>query len=345
MIRTNVYKFSGAKSLTEVAAFSELLADKDGKLKPFNEFKKDIEGLHGLYNEAYLQTEYNTAVAEIQMAGKWLDFGLMGDPWLEYRTMGDDRVRPEHALLEGLTLRMSDPAWDSIYPPNDWNCRCTVVAVDEPNKSADRDLDSIIREAVPNEIFRNNTGKTGIVFEDDHPYFQSLEGIKELDAVKNYGMQTVDKIMTSGKARPLPEHIDTVADYYVWWKEMVRAKGINDTDFALKDGLNNVVVFDAAEGPNKTSFFRDHINRKPGEDRYEYATNLVATLQQPNEIWAKYKGSVITTSYVRYYDDYPYVLVTENDGETIKAVNFYRADRSVNARDLDKRRKGILIKK
>lgn len=48
---------------------------------------------------------------------------------LQYRTQKDDKVRPEHAALDGVTLPPSDPFWAEFYPPNGWNCRCTVVQV------------------------------------------------------------------------------------------------------------------------------------------------------------------------------------------------------------------------
>ena len=31
-------------------------------------------------------------------------------------------MRPEHAALDRITLPMSDPFWESYYPPNGWNC-------------------------------------------------------------------------------------------------------------------------------------------------------------------------------------------------------------------------------
>lgn len=57
------------------------------------------------------------------MAAKWEKFEEDGDRYnLQYRTAGDDKVRPEHAALNGVTLPMSDPFWESYYPPNGWNC-------------------------------------------------------------------------------------------------------------------------------------------------------------------------------------------------------------------------------
>lgn len=64
------------------------------------------------------------------MAAKWEQFEEDGDRYfLQYRTQNDSKVRPEHAALHGVTLPITDPFWETYYPPNGWNCRCTVVQV------------------------------------------------------------------------------------------------------------------------------------------------------------------------------------------------------------------------
>jgi SPP1 gp7 family putative phage head morphogenesis protein len=50
-------------------------------------------------------------------------------PFWQYFTVGDDRVRLEHAVLDGFVARADDPVWNKIYPPNGFNCRCIVVAL------------------------------------------------------------------------------------------------------------------------------------------------------------------------------------------------------------------------
>jgi len=47
----------------------------------------------------------------------------------EYVTVGDDRVRPNHAALDGLRLPIDHPRWKEILPPNGWNCRCSTVPI------------------------------------------------------------------------------------------------------------------------------------------------------------------------------------------------------------------------
>jgi uncharacterized protein with gpF-like domain len=50
-------------------------------------------------------------------------------PYWQYWTVGDLRVRPGHAELDGFTARAIDPVWRRIYPPWDFNCRCSVVPI------------------------------------------------------------------------------------------------------------------------------------------------------------------------------------------------------------------------
>ena len=51
------------------------------------------------------------------------------EPWWEYRSFGDARVRDTHAALDGVILAHDDKFWDTHYPPWDWGCRCIVIGV------------------------------------------------------------------------------------------------------------------------------------------------------------------------------------------------------------------------
>ena len=63
-----------------------------------------------------------------------------------YRTMQDDRVRPEHALLDGVALPKTDPFWQTHTPPLGWNCRCLTYAVDQ------KGIDKLEAAGVPVQI-------------------------------------------------------------------------------------------------------------------------------------------------------------------------------------------------
>lgn len=50
-------------------------------------------------------------------------------PYFQYLSMDDDRVRPSHRAMSGRVYRHDDPIWRTHYPPNGFNCRCTVRAL------------------------------------------------------------------------------------------------------------------------------------------------------------------------------------------------------------------------
>lgn len=50
-------------------------------------------------------------------------------PHGQYHTAGDDRVRAEHAAMEGIIKPLDDPFWGSWTPPCDMGCRCTMTTI------------------------------------------------------------------------------------------------------------------------------------------------------------------------------------------------------------------------
>lgn len=73
---------------------------------------------------------FDTNMRSAHMAGRWaqLQAGKARRPFLQYRTAGDARVRPQHRAWNGLIYPVDDAFWQTHYPPNGWGCRCTVRA-------------------------------------------------------------------------------------------------------------------------------------------------------------------------------------------------------------------------
>src|SRR5690606_26886793 len=119
-------RFSAGKTLAQVQALNEAFR----KAKTFDIFQTNARQIGDVFSKRWLQTEYDTAVLVGESTATY--HSLMKDvesfPYWEYRTVGDDRVRRDHADLDGLILPANDPLWQKIYPPNGWNCRCYVVA-------------------------------------------------------------------------------------------------------------------------------------------------------------------------------------------------------------------------
>lgn len=184
-LENNAFVFSGFKTFHALREVGLSMLTEKGDVKPFNDFLKDVRRINARYNHNYLYAEYNHALAAAQMAAKWNGFEQDGDRYLlQYRTAGDDRVREEHAVLNGTTLPASDPFWDSFTPPNGWNCRCQVVQV-RRNKYPLSDSGHAIELGMEctsgpkRSIFRYNPGKSLQLFPPKHPYYKAPKEVEE----------------------------------------------------------------------------------------------------------------------------------------------------------------------
>ncbi|WP_301758929.1 phage minor head protein, partial [uncultured Muribaculum sp.] len=129
LTRSN-YIFSSMKAFHELHEAFPSLIDENGDRKSFERFLSDVRKIDATYNANYLRVEYNFVAASANMAARWEAFALDGDRYnLQYRTQRDDKVRPDHAALDRITLPIDDSFWEDFYPPNGWNCRCSCVQV------------------------------------------------------------------------------------------------------------------------------------------------------------------------------------------------------------------------
>ncbi len=170
------YIFSGMKAFHELNEAFPSLLDENGNRKPFERFLDDVRKIDSTYNSNYLRAEYNFVQSSATMAAKWEKFMEDGDRYyLQYRTAKDGRVRPEHAALHGVTLPVTDSFWEEYYPPNGWNCRCSVVQVRKskyPETPHDEAM-ALGEEALQRDskgIFHFNAGKEQKTVPDYNPY-------------------------------------------------------------------------------------------------------------------------------------------------------------------------------
>jgi SPP1 gp7 family putative phage head morphogenesis protein len=177
-LKNNGFQFSAAKTFQQVKEMSDFILDENGNLRNFGDYEAKAREIFGKYNKEWLKTEIAQASNSAQMASKWLEIEKDKDflPYLRYVTAGDARVRPDHAPLDGIIKRVDDDFWDTFYPPNGWNCRCTVLqeaeAVETPNSE-------IKTPEIP-ESMKVNVGKQKVLFGPEHPYYIVSPQFEEL---------------------------------------------------------------------------------------------------------------------------------------------------------------------
>lgn len=195
LTRSN-YIFSGIKTFHELNEAFPSLLDENGERKSFERFLNDVQKIDSTYNGNYLRAEYNFVQASAEMASKWEAFMEDGDRYnLQYRTQHDSKVRPEHAELHGVTLPPSDSFWEEYYPPNGWNCRCTVVQVRKSKYPTTPHDEAVSRgEAALQRdtkgMFRFNPGIEQKTVPDYNPY--TIKRCKDCDIASKLASTILD---------------------------------------------------------------------------------------------------------------------------------------------------------
>jgi len=255
-LRRSAWEFAAAKGMRMI---SELAANGATDLDAFNDFALP---LINRYNRTWLETEYRLGVANTQQAIKWQDIQERKEalPMLRYVTAKDERVRDSHAQLHGATYPIDDPFWDKYYPPNGYNCRCTVQQVAGPQRDADG-----IPDDIPTAL-RDNPGKSGRLYAKTHPYFLEVADDRLRTVVDQLaaGLNVYDLIYEAEKAMVLAHPIryeDDLAE-----NELIARKLADDgIDVVLLPNTNerDVKSPDATVGDsNTTATFR-----APGNSR------------------------------------------------------------------------------
>ena len=178
----NTAVFSAAKTFQQVDAMQNSIF-QGGERVSLSDFKVSARAIFDDFNENWLESEFNTASASAFAGKAWNS--IIKDketlPLLKYSTVEDDRVRPEHAEMDDIILPVDDPFWDTNYPPNGFNCRCTVDQLEgdaEQTVLSGEERDDLVND-VP-KLFQMNSGKDKLIFKEDHPYFNVADRYEKL---------------------------------------------------------------------------------------------------------------------------------------------------------------------
>lgn len=147
---------------------ARLLLDSNGRLKPFEQWQREVLPIASHQCGAWLRTEYDTAVLRAHLAADWRQFEREKDVLPNLRWVPSTSIHPgaDHRIFWNTVRPIDDPFWDEHRPGDRWNCKCGLTSTDDPvtpvPESDPKDK--------PQPGLENNPGKDGKLFSDKHPY-------------------------------------------------------------------------------------------------------------------------------------------------------------------------------
>lgn len=153
----NLIDFAAAE---EIAMLDELPEEVDESCL------SDYETICEQYNLTYAEAENEQVFFAAKMAAWWM--AVSAESIITYMTQADERVRPWHLSLEGVSYRKSEfPA--ELIPPIEWGCRCYLIANGFAGVRASLSIDRC--KAMVDPVFRESLAKGDRIFTDAHRYF------------------------------------------------------------------------------------------------------------------------------------------------------------------------------
>jgi len=97
------------------------------------EFKAAMQAKGWEASTYRLKTIYRVNMDVAYSVGRYQEQMAVADfaPYWQYIAIMDLNTRPAHAEMHGKVFKADDPIWDYWYPPNGFNCRCTVRSYTE----------------------------------------------------------------------------------------------------------------------------------------------------------------------------------------------------------------------
>ena len=143
-MHSRAFMVAGAQSEDLLKDFHEAVTKAIETGGTLGQFREDFDrivaehgwsynGSRGWRSRIIFQTNLRMAYA----AGRWQQIQRVKEqrPYLRYvhvdPELNDKNSRPEHAAWHNTVLPVDDPFWDTHFPPNDWECRCTVQSLNE----------------------------------------------------------------------------------------------------------------------------------------------------------------------------------------------------------------------
>jgi len=235
--------------------------------------------------------------------------------WM-YRSALLETTRTSHEALHRTVLPRDHIFWATNYPPNDWNCKCTVTA------HSAKDLEK--------RGLKVHTGVIDSIASKDWAY--NIGDTSKISTISKLDLSNVSKLRDVKKNKAYENLSDTVL-LNTFFKKL----GVKEGDVYI-DKVNDPMIID-------NNLFLDKRTKKlkiNKEDRHLLLDEFVETLIDPDEIYLEHDKNGFKKNMFRY-------ITIDGKKEAILAVFRYFKDKTQGAtifhvtRDLEKRREMKLI--
>jgi len=323
----------------------------------FGDFRRDIR--HIIAAKGWtgkrgfrVQTIFRTNVQTAYNVGKYQQFMEAKDdlPYWQYDAVGDSRTRPSHAALDGKVFRADDPIWDTWYPPNGFNCRCTVRALSRAEVRARGLTVETGRESL-NRGFVDEAGRSRQYVPDPgwatNPGKDWFGGVVEpLTAEADRYIEAEDQ--PTAKALGLPPLADASLASLPPWPSESLIHGVEEARAAFAEVQGWVT--DAMARPALIPPSLLPYALRKGPSHYSVIRLLPLILRAPTEIWhvrMKHSGGlkpdVIRERYIKIWRSdekaKAVLLIVEMTAGILVTCNIYRCD----LKTMERNRRGIRI--
>lgn len=129
---------------------------------------EDYEAVCEKYNLTYAREENSTVLFAAGMAAWWLT--IDSETIITFMTQEDERVRPWHEALNGLSFQKQEFP-PELIPPIEWGCRCFLSANGFGSVYGAIRRQKRLPEVNP--VFAESLAVDGCIFSLAHPYFQN----------------------------------------------------------------------------------------------------------------------------------------------------------------------------
>lgn len=138
---SDAFVVAGAQSDALLKDFHDAVLKAIAQGETLDTFRKDFDRIVAEHGWSYHGSRgwrskviFDTNVRMAYAAGKWEQIARVKQvrPYLRYVHLEEQpHPRLQHHLWHNTVLPVDDPWWQTHFPPNGWNCHCTVQSLNE----------------------------------------------------------------------------------------------------------------------------------------------------------------------------------------------------------------------